>query len=83
MEEAYKFIGRGWAWVDPKKEVEAYGKALELGLTSRRRIVAETLGEDVEDLDDEILEDNERTEGKGLVFGLGEPKPVEKRTRKI
>ena len=76
MEEAYKFIGRGWAWVDPKKEVEAYGKALELGLTSRRRIVAETLGEDVEDLDDEILEDNEREKGKGLVFGNSLPVEV-------
>lgn len=69
MDESYRFIGRGWTWVDPLKEVKAYGEALSLGLTSRRRIVAETLGEDIEDLDEEILEDKQRVKAMGLEFG--------------
>lgn len=58
-EEAWSFIGRGWQWVDPLKEVNAYEKAVANRFTSRRRIVAETLGEDYEDLLEEIREDQE------------------------
>lgn len=65
-EESYKFIGRGWKWVDPLKDVKAYGEAIRLRLTSRRRIVAETLGEDYDDLLDEIDEDEKSLIERGL-----------------
>lgn len=59
VEEAWAFIGRGWQWVDPLKEVNAYEKAVAQRFTSRRRIVAETLGADYEELLEEIKEDQE------------------------
>ncbi len=65
-EESYRFIGRGWTWVDPLKEVKANGEALDRRLTSARRIVAETLGEDYDDLLDEIAEDEQALEARGL-----------------
>lgn len=54
--DAYKFIPRGWQWVDPLKEVQANTQAIDALLTSRSRVVAETLGEDYEDMLEEMAE---------------------------
>lgn len=62
----YRFLGRGWSWVDPLKEVKAYREALDGRMTSLRRVVAETQGEDLEDLVDEIEEDEKLLAEKGL-----------------
>ena len=40
---AVKWVPRGWAWVDPLKEVQASKEELALGLTSRQRILAAAL----------------------------------------
>lgn len=55
--ETYRFLGRGWAWVDPLKEIKAYGEAIDRRITSLRRVVAEHSGEELEDLLEEIAED--------------------------
>jgi lambda family phage portal protein len=47
------FQGRRWQWVDPEKEAKGYGLALELGLTSPARVIAEQ-GADEEEVLDEI-----------------------------
>ena len=41
--------------------------AVRNGFTSRSRVVAE-LGEDIENIDDEIHEDNKRTDDLGLIL---------------
>jgi lambda family phage portal protein len=42
---------RGWSWVDPTKEVEAYKEAIKAGLTSTTRVIAMTAdGADIEDI---------------------------------
>jgi lambda family phage portal protein len=49
--EAVKFKLRGWSWVDPTKEVEAYKEARRAGFISTSDIVDQTAGgRDVEDV---------------------------------
>jgi lambda family phage portal protein len=66
--------GRRWPWVDPQKEVAAKILELRSGLTSRTRILAE-LNIDRDELDEEIRQDNEAAEAKGLRFPELEPEP--------
>ena len=49
---------RGFAWVDPLKDVTANIKAIEAKLKSRTRVIAEE-GIDIEELADEIAKENE------------------------
>lgn len=42
---APQFVGRGWTWVDPAKEVRAAREAIAEGLKSRTQIVAEQGGD--------------------------------------
>jgi lambda family phage portal protein len=44
---------RGWAWVDPQKEIAAREREVALGVTSRRRIATET-GRDFDDVQGEL-----------------------------
>lgn len=53
------WCGRRWAWVDPEKDIRAALMAVDGGLRSRRRIVAESDAGDFEDVLAEIAEDNE------------------------
>lgn len=46
---AHRWQPRGWAWVDPVKDVESSALAIAYGLTTRGRVVAEQ-GEDYEAL---------------------------------
>lgn len=55
---AIEWQARRWAWVDPLKEVDAKIKALDAGLTSRTRVVAET-GVDFEDIMQEVSEEQQ------------------------
>lgn len=48
----------GWAWVDPQKDANASKIRLALGVTSRRRIAADT-GDDLDDIMDEVREEQE------------------------
>lgn len=48
---AVKFKPRGWGWVDPTKEVEAYKEAIRGGLTTLTDVIAQTAnGQDIEDI---------------------------------
>jgi lambda family phage portal protein len=49
--EAVLFKPRGWGWVDPTKEVEAYKSAIKAGMTTLTDVIAATAnGLDIEDV---------------------------------
>jgi len=49
--EAVRFKPRGWGWVDPTKEVEAYKEAVKAGFTTVSDVIAATGGgQDLEDI---------------------------------
>jgi len=49
--EAVLFKPRGWQWVDPTKEVNAYKEAIKAGLTTLTDVIAQTGGGmDIEDV---------------------------------
>ena len=58
---AVKWCPRGWAWVDPKKDMEAAILGLGARLTTRGRIVAET-GEDIEDIFEDLQREDKLAE---------------------
>lgn len=50
--ECCAFKARGWGWIDPTKEVQAYEDAIKAGLTTRADVIAATAdGRDIEDVD--------------------------------
>jgi lambda family phage portal protein len=59
------FRGRGFAWVDPLKEINASVVAINNGLISMSDVAA-TYGRDVEDLFSQIQSDKEMAERYGL-----------------
>lgn len=63
-----RWMPPAWAWVDPEKDVKASVLAIEKGLTSRARVVAES-GEDVETIDAEQRADQDRARKLGLPYG--------------
>ena len=56
-----------WGWVDPLKDINAMGTALELGLISRSEAIAER-GRDPEEVDRQIARDRAREKALGLDF---------------
>ncbi|MDB6078158.1 MAG: putative phage portal protein [Akkermansiaceae bacterium] len=69
--DEFKFLGRGWDWVDPLKEVQASSAAIALGVTTRGRVIAERTGEDVEDIFDQLALEKEMMEERGLDPRIG------------
>ena len=65
--EAVRWYPRGWAWVDPNKEVEAYSKAVRAGFKTQAEVVAEG-GGDIEDLLTARAAEVDRAEQLGLQF---------------
>lgn len=63
----HEWIGRRWPWVDPEKEINAAITAIDNGLDSARRTIAEQGGA-IEDIYDDIAADKELAEEKGLDF---------------
>lgn len=59
------FTGRRWDWVNPKDDIEAKEKALQLRLTSHRRVLAEQ-GLDLEEVLAEIQDDRALAEAYGV-----------------
>jgi len=53
---AVRFVPPGWAWVDPRNDVEADVAAINAGLKSREEVVA-TRGRDIDELDEERARD--------------------------
>ncbi len=49
--EAVRFKPRGWSWIDPTKEVQAYKEAEKAGYITKTQIIAQTAnGLDIEDV---------------------------------
>jgi lambda family phage portal protein len=49
--ESVSFKPRGWSWVDPTKEVEAFKEAIKAGFTTVTDVIAATSGgQDIEDV---------------------------------
>lgn len=63
---------RRWAWVDPLKEVGAAIEAINSGIKSRTRVVAE-MGEDFEDVLEEIKTENELAASLGVTLSNAAP----------
>jgi lambda family phage portal protein len=64
--DEYRFLGRGWDWVDPLKEVQAHKEALKLKLKTRGDILSETTGEDFEELLDRAAEEEAMMTARGM-----------------
>ena len=57
----------GWDWVDPEKDIKSERAAIRAGLKSRAESIAER-GRDVESVDAEIAEDNQRADNLNIVY---------------
>lgn len=69
-EEAVCFKPRGWSWVDPTKEVEAYKEAIAENMTTLTAVIAATgEGRDLED----VLKERKRELELMAVMGLLPP----------
>ncbi|NDD46347.1 MAG: phage portal protein, partial [Synechococcaceae bacterium WB9_4xB_025] len=70
MPERYETVQwhpRGWAWVDPQKEVQAYRDAVRAGFKTQAQVIAES-GGDLEDLLTARSNEVDRAEQLGLQF---------------
>lgn len=65
--ETVRWFPRGWAWVDPAKEVAAYKDAVRSGFKTQAQVVAEG-GGDLEDLLVARASEVDRAEQLGLQF---------------
>jgi lambda family phage portal protein len=67
--DAVSFKPRGWSWVDPTKEVEAFEKAVRCGFTTVSSVIAQTAdGRDVEDIVTERDRELKMFAAKGIVL---------------
>jgi capsid protein len=75
--EAVRFKPRGWSWIDPTKEVEAYEKAIRNGFTTVSAVIGATGdGRDLEDVLKERQYELKAMKAAGLVFDT-DPSTVE------
>lgn len=70
---SYVFRPRGWDWVDPSKDVKANTEALRTNQTSLSRIAA-ARGMDRDELLDEIYEDQQAAQLRGLTLDYSDGK---------
>lgn len=65
--EAVRFKPRGWSWIDPTKEVEAYKQAILAGMTTLSDVIASTgEGRDLEDVINTRVDELERLAAAGI-----------------
>lgn len=69
-----RWLPRGWAWVDPLKETQAYKNAVRSGFASLTDVVAQN-GGDIEDILQTRARENTMAEKYGLVLDT-DPKMV-------
>lgn len=66
---AVHFKPRGWSWVDPTKEVEAYKEAVRCGFITVQDVIAQTgNGRDLEDVLTERADELEQMHQQDLIF---------------
>jgi lambda family phage portal protein len=73
--------GRGWAWVDPQKDINASVTALENGLTTRTDILAEQ-GADFEQILETLKHEEDLIKKYGLIFNADKEKNPPKASEK-
>lgn len=67
--QSVKYKPRGWTWVDPTVEVEAYQQAVKSGFTTVTDVIAETAGgKDIDDVLDTRATELQDMAEKGLEF---------------
>lgn len=67
--EAVRFKPRGWSWIDPTKEVQAYKDAVRNGFTTTTAVIAATGdGRDLEDVLTERRAELDDMQAAGLTF---------------
>jgi lambda family phage portal protein len=67
--QAARFKPRGWSWIDPTKEVQAYKDAVRCGFTTVSDVIAQTGGgQDIEDVLEQREMELEMMEEKDLQF---------------
>jgi lambda family phage portal protein len=75
--EAATFRVRGWSWVDPTKEVNAYKEAVRAGFMTTGDVIAATSPHrDLEDTLREFQREHEMMESFGVSFDTAAPEPV-------
>jgi lambda family phage portal protein len=65
--EAVRFRPRGWGWVDPTKEVEAFKEAVRCGFMTLQDVVSQS-GADIEEIFDQRAKEIGLAEEAGLVL---------------
>jgi lambda family phage portal protein len=66
---AVRFKPRGWSWIDPTKEVEAYKEAVRCGFSTVTDVIALTsAGRDIEDVLNERRQELDMMKEKDLMF---------------
>lgn len=64
-----RYKPRGWTWIDPPKEVDAFIRAIEAGFMTVGDVIAQTGGgQDLEEVLTARLQELELMRSKGLVF---------------
>ena len=71
-----RWMYRGWAWVDPQKEVAAYKEAEMAGYTTKAEIIAEN-GGDIEEIFQQRRRELDLADELGLTFDTSNPAEVE------
>ena len=67
--QAVRFMPRGWSWVDPTKEVQAYALAVQNGFTTLTDVLAENgSGTDLEDFISTKVRERDLLAAAGLKF---------------
>ena len=67
--ELVRWFPRGWEWVDPAKEVQAYKDAVRCGFKTQAEVVAAS-GGDLEDLLVALAAERERAQELGLTLDI-------------
>lgn len=67
MYKSVRFVPRGWSWVDPVKEVNAYKDAVRSGFMTVSDVVAQS-GQDFDELITQRKREIDTTDGLDLVF---------------
>lgn len=75
--EAVTFKPRGWTWVDPTKEVNAYKEAIKAGMTTLTDVIAATGGgKDIEDVIRERRRELDMLDAAGIDVDTTVPEPM-------
>lgn len=75
--EGAAFNGRRWAWVDPKKEIDAHREAIALRVTSRSEVIRDR-GREPEEVWDEIQREEDELRRRGIDPNIATTKAAEK-----